>query len=351
MGREAPRRHPRSPRTARRVREGPDRAARQIGRDRSRPVAPWALLSDTTRACEFRARLKVGDVVVVDVRNAAEYEAGHIPGAQTSSWGSPRRGRAVDEAVSVGSPGEQQVTDRDDFGPVPPGCRPSSGNDRHVCVSTSNAQPDSLYQNSTSPPTDCRIQEVKRQPLPGLQRTSTPTPPAGPPIRRSRCRGRRSARRGYPARRAGRHGGRRAVLAGDDHRLLPGVQSFEIPPRVSRRVVAGEAGAGDRVDVGHRDDRRASPHRGRGPTGRRRGVATRPSQGRRRSRTGTVAGDRLSQEHGLVAGPEGHRPGGRRVGDRPPGVGRRVVGRARRTGSPRRSTLPSRCRSTPPRRA
>ncbi len=50
---------------------------------------------------ELEARLKAGDVVVLDVRPAAEYEAGHIPGARSVPVGELRRLRSLAKDTEI----------------------------------------------------------------------------------------------------------------------------------------------------------------------------------------------------------------------------------------------------------
>jgi rhodanese-related sulfurtransferase len=57
-------------------------------------------LEPVTRS-ELEARLEAGDVVVLDVRPTAEYEAGHIPGARTVPVGELRRLRSLSKDVEI----------------------------------------------------------------------------------------------------------------------------------------------------------------------------------------------------------------------------------------------------------
>ena len=50
---------------------------------------------------ELEARLKAGDIVVLDVRPAAEYEAGHIPGARSVPVGELRRLRSLAKDTEI----------------------------------------------------------------------------------------------------------------------------------------------------------------------------------------------------------------------------------------------------------
>ena len=50
---------------------------------------------------ELEARLKAGDVVVLDVRPAVEYEAGHIPGARSVPVGELRRLRSLAKDTEI----------------------------------------------------------------------------------------------------------------------------------------------------------------------------------------------------------------------------------------------------------
>ena len=50
---------------------------------------------------ELEARLKAGDIVVLDVRPAAEYEAGHIPGARSVPVSALRRLRSLAKDTEI----------------------------------------------------------------------------------------------------------------------------------------------------------------------------------------------------------------------------------------------------------
>ena len=50
---------------------------------------------------ELEARLKAGDIVVLDVRPAVEYEAGHIPGARSVPVGELRRLRSLAKDTEI----------------------------------------------------------------------------------------------------------------------------------------------------------------------------------------------------------------------------------------------------------
>ena len=50
---------------------------------------------------ELQARLKAGDVVVLDVRPAAEFEAGHIPGARSVPVSELRRLRSLPKDIEI----------------------------------------------------------------------------------------------------------------------------------------------------------------------------------------------------------------------------------------------------------
>lgn len=50
---------------------------------------------------ELEARLKAGDVVVLDVRPLAEFEAGHVPGARSVPVGELRRLRSLAKDVEI----------------------------------------------------------------------------------------------------------------------------------------------------------------------------------------------------------------------------------------------------------
>ena len=50
---------------------------------------------------ELEARLRAGDIVVLDVRPAVEYEAGHIPGARSVPVGELRRLRSLAEDTEI----------------------------------------------------------------------------------------------------------------------------------------------------------------------------------------------------------------------------------------------------------
>ena len=50
---------------------------------------------------ELEARLKAGDIVVLDVRPALEYEAGHIPGARSVPVGELRRLRSLAKDTEI----------------------------------------------------------------------------------------------------------------------------------------------------------------------------------------------------------------------------------------------------------
>ena len=57
-------------------------------------------LEPVTRG-ELEARLEAGDVVVLDVRPTAEFEAGHIPGARSVPIGELRRLRSLSKGVEI----------------------------------------------------------------------------------------------------------------------------------------------------------------------------------------------------------------------------------------------------------
>ena len=63
-------------------------------------VGDRAGLEPVTRR-ELAARLKAGDVVVLDVRPAAEFEAGHIPGARSIPVGELRRLRSLPKDIEI----------------------------------------------------------------------------------------------------------------------------------------------------------------------------------------------------------------------------------------------------------
>jgi len=50
---------------------------------------------------ELQARLNAGDVIVLDVRPAAEFEAGHIPGARSVPIGELRRLRSLSKDIEI----------------------------------------------------------------------------------------------------------------------------------------------------------------------------------------------------------------------------------------------------------
>ena len=63
-------------------------------------VGNRAELEPVTRR-ELEARLEAGDVVVLDVRPATEFEAGHIPGARSVPVGELRRLRSLSKDIEI----------------------------------------------------------------------------------------------------------------------------------------------------------------------------------------------------------------------------------------------------------